>query len=341
MAERRLRDLAELTARLGPWSTRHRGGRCEVEVRRPTSGWSNETLLVDVNDAAGHAELVVRLPSLIPALPDNDPEHEAGVLQLLRAHGLPAPEVVWVERDPAWLGVPFLVMERIAGRAVGEAPGLDPWLMGADEDRQRHVQDQFVDVLAGIHSIGTGDDVPSTLRQGLGMELDYWDAYVEWAADGSPSRQIRDLLAWCRDRAPVPSHPQALLWGDPRLGNLLYDENDYRLTGVLDWELASLGPPEMDLAWYVQMEELTTRVVHAFPPGFHTTESLLESYAKVSKRTVTDMGWHMVFALVRAGAINDREARIAQRTGEYFPGVYGEGHPLLRRAERLIESFEY
>ncbi len=174
------------------------------------------------------------------------------------------------------------------------------------------------------------------LRHGLAAELEYWPAYADWAADGSPSQRLCDMLAWCGDRAPSET-PSVLLWGDARLGNALYDERAHRLNVLLDWELASVGPREMDVAWYLMMEELTEHFTGVAPPGFASRDDVVAAYSQHANHDVSDIGWHMIFALTRSVTLSDRHARVAERTGEFFPGVYGDNNPLLQYAEMLIE----
>jgi aminoglycoside phosphotransferase (APT) family kinase protein len=342
MHERRLRDLDDLTHGLRGWYAARRGD-VEVRVRRPSAGWSNETLLVEtLGDPQPELpeQFVVRLPPLIAAFPDHERSFEAQVLTMLASHGVPVPGVELVEHDEQWLGAPFLVMELLHGRPVQEVAAHDPWLMDADEQVQRSVQQQFVEAIGDVHRVTAPDaDAPASIRVGLAEELAYWHTYVEWAADGEPSAKLLDLLAWCSGHVP-PEPAPVLLWGDARLGNAMYDEATHRLTGLLDWELATFGPPEMDLAWYLQLEELTSFHAGATPPGFRGRDDLLRAYTEHTTHEVAAMDWHTIFALARSAALSDRHARVAERTGEFFPGSYGDDNPLLMVADWQISRWK-
>jgi aminoglycoside phosphotransferase (APT) family kinase protein len=339
MTERRLRDLDDLTHGVRRWLTARDEHVAHVQVRRPSAGWSNETLLVDAANDDEDFQLVFRLPPLIAAVPNDDRGFEASVLTLLRAHGVLVPGVQDIERDDQWLGAPFLVMQHVPGRAVQEVPGLDPWLMDEHEAIQRSVQQQFFAALGEVHRITSPDRAaPAGIRNGLADELEYWHMYADWAADGAPSRRLCDILAWCDDHCP-PVSESVLLWGDARLGNALYDKGTYRLEALLDWELASFGPPEMDLAWYLELEQLTALHAGKAPPGFATRDELLHAYTDRTQHEVADMGWHGIFALARSAALSDRHARVAERTGEFFPGSYGDENPLLMVAEWQISQW--
>jgi aminoglycoside phosphotransferase (APT) family kinase protein len=275
----------------------------------------------------------------VPVYPIVDLPAQAAVHRALRAAGLPAPEVLTVEADPAWLGVAFLVLSHLDGRAAGEVPGLEPWLIESTPAEQGRIHEQFIDALAAVHSVNwSATEAGTLLRTGVTDEIDYWSTYIEWAADGAPATQLVECLAWCRQHVPLAT-TGSLLWGDARLGNVMYDAQ-HSLVGLLDWELASIGPAEMDLAWYLALDELTARLARASVPGFLDRASFVSAYERRLGRATEDLAWHEVFALVRATAINDREARIAQMTGSAFPGTSGNDTPLLREIDRRIRQIE-
>ncbi len=128
----------------------------------------------------------------------------------------------------------------------------------------------------------------------------------------------------------MPAEREAvLLWGDVRLGNLVFDP-DRRVTAVLDWDLASLGPREMDLGWHLGLEFMMEALFGGRPPGFPGTAETLERYERLSGYEARDLAWHEVFALVRALAINDRHQRI---TGDTRRTENPMGGVLLARLE--------
>jgi aminoglycoside phosphotransferase (APT) family kinase protein len=81
---------------------------------------------------------------------------------------------------------------------------------------------------------------------------------------------------------------------------------------VLDWDLAGLGPAEMDLGWHLGLERMMEALFGSRPPGFPRTGETRTQYEHLSGEAVHDLEWHEVFALVRALAIHDRHQRIAQ-----------------------------
>ena len=341
MAAGPVRDDGALAEAFGRWCTQADGelrGARVTGVRRPSSGWTNETVVVELAHAPVGA-VVVRMPALVPSFPDHDVGLEAAVLRALAHSDVPVPAVFAVEDDDAWLGAPFVVVEHVDGHVVGDVPAFDGWLTACAPDEQRALHETFVRMLSTVH---TFDWRPSrlgpVLRAGVADELAYWSYYVEWAAAGAPTRGLVDALEWCRVTVPSEQPDGALLWGDARVGNVIW-----RTAGagaLIDWEGATIGPPEMDLGWYLALDALTTHFAGRTVPGFLDRAGVLARYEQALGRPAVHVDWHEVFALVRSVAINECQARLAARTGRRYPGVAGDENPVLAYVWSRIEAME-
>jgi len=341
------RDDAELARGFTTWCTNRWPdvGYDIVRFDRPSAGWTNETLLVTLRDRTAHERrVVVRLPPAVPTWPVYDLATQARLLEALAASTVPVPGVVAFEPDDRWLGAPFLVMAHADGRPGPEAPALDPWVTESPPHRQRRMHEAFVDVLATIHAVDwEAADLEHVARGGersLAREVAWWVDYVDWAGDGHPTSGLVDAAAWCAATTPVPESqpPASLCWGDARIGNLLFTE-DRTVTAVLDWEQATIGPAETDLAWYLALDDLTTHFVKRTVPGFLSRNELIARYEAALGRPVVDLEWHEIFALVRSTAINDRQARLAAAREIAYPGVAGDDNPVLAILARRIDAF--
>jgi aminoglycoside phosphotransferase (APT) family kinase protein len=315
-----------------------------AELNRPSAGWSNETLLVTMSSPTRdrRERFVVRLPPPLLTYPSYDLAAQAAVLEALTSGPIPVPHVVAFEADDQWLGAPFLVMTHEPGRPGAEAPALDPWVMDAPLEQQARVHDGFVTTLASIHRVDWRvaglDRVVRGGERSLVPEITWWTEYVDWASDGAPTAALAETLAWCATTAPVSEPAASLCWGDARLGNLLFTD-DGRVSSVLDWELASIGAAELDLAWYLALDELTTHFTGGPVPGFLTRSDVIARYEQRLGRVVTDLEWHEIFALARSVAINERQARLAARSDIPYPGVAGDRNPVLRHLVRRVDAF--
>jgi aminoglycoside phosphotransferase (APT) family kinase protein len=349
------RDSGALEAGLGRWVAAHpglvralsggSGGGGGAALDAPTDaprlrslsraegGMANETILVDLG--ASHPGMVVRLPPLEPTFPDYDLAPQALVQNALAASGVPAPAPSVLVEDPEWIGSPFLVMPRVAGDIPGNAPYFDPYMRDAGPALQRVMHDQLIDTVVDVHAVdwegqGLGEVLPGV---GLRDAVERWSSYVAWSSEGEPLPALSQALDWCSRHMPA-ERESVLLWGDVRMGNLVFDP-DRRVTAVLDWDLSCIGPREMDLGWHIGLEFMMEALFGGRLPGFPGTTGVLERYERRSGYEAHDLAWHEVFALVRALAINDRHQRI---TGDERRRQNPMGDILLARLEAASET---
>jgi aminoglycoside phosphotransferase (APT) family kinase protein len=319
MATGARRDDATLVDGLGRWVARHAGtvpgaaeGSGPVTIAglvHAEGGLANETVLVDFGP--GHAGMVVRLPPMEATFPDYELAPQAAVQNAVAAAGVPAPAPAIVEPDPSWVGAPFLAMPRVRGSIAGPAPVFDPYVLHAGPALQRVMHDGLVDALAAIHAVPWQEGALAEALGGsrLSDSVVRWGAYLEWSSEGDPLPALTQAIDWCARHCPPDGEP-VLLWGDVRLGNLVFDDA-HQVVAVLDWDLASLGPPEMDLGWHFGLDFMMEKLFGQRVPGFPSRIGALERYERATDHEVRDLAWHEVFALTRALAINDRHQRIS------------------------------
>lgn len=317
------RDLDALRTGIERWLDRSVG-----TLRRAAPGYSCETIVVD-------DEIVVRLPPAGDGIfPGYHLAQQGAVQDAAGQAGVPVAGPCRVESDESFLGATFVAMPFIDGAIPGELTAADPWLLALDDDGQRRtVWEGFIDVLATIHRTPT---TGLELRDGLTAEVDWWDDYAQWSADGAPPAALVEVLAWCRSNQPTTVPPGGLLWGDVRYGNVIFDRSSLRPAAVLDWDMASVGPFELDLAWVLALDGVQAQFVSSPLPGFGDREAAIARCASNLGRTLHDLRWYEVFALVRASAIATRISVLQTRAGQrpmFAPG----GDPTLDAARRTIE----
>jgi aminoglycoside phosphotransferase (APT) family kinase protein len=199
---------------------------------------------------------------------------------------------------PAHFADGVLTMPFIAGPIPRDFTPLDPWLKSLPDDAaRRRVWESTIDTIAAIHR----EPLVEGLRVGLAAELDYWDAYLAWM--GEVPDALRAVLTWCRDHAPLAEEPEpVLLWGDVRFGNIVYDEATLTPKAVLDWEMVSAGPPQMDIAWLTALDQVGRDLSGLSVPGFGSPTEALTRLGCATEA----FDWYEIFALVRASAISCR-----------------------------------
>jgi aminoglycoside phosphotransferase (APT) family kinase protein len=320
------RDPDELRARLLAWleTTLPSGATPRVGAfdAPSTNGMSSETVLLDAawNDHGieRREEMVVRIApddAAVPVFPEYDLARQARTMQLVAEHtSVPVPHVLWVERDAAPLGAPFFVMRRVEGRVP---PDIMPytfgsWLSEATDADRRRLQDATVAVLAQLHAIEDAPrrfaflelphPEPTALRRHVAAQ---WDYYQWVVADGLRSPLLERCFAWLRERWPTNEGPTGLSWGDSRIGNVLY--RDFEPAAVLDWEMAALGPPEIDLAWLIYMhrffDDLAVDLGLPGLPGFLRRDDVAADYEARNGYAPRDLDFFTMYAALRHGII--------------------------------------
>jgi aminoglycoside phosphotransferase (APT) family kinase protein len=297
------RDVDELRRGLERWLDRAVGA-----LERPSPGFSCETVLVE-------RALVVRLPPVGDGIfPAYDLAQQAAVQDAVGSAGVAVAGPTRYEPDPSFLGAPFVAMPFVEGPIPSDFTPADPWLTGLASDEHRAaVWRSYLDTVVGIH--GTPTDGLG-LRTGLGAEVEHWERYVSWATDGAPPAALVEVLAWCRSHRPAVEPPAGLLWGDVRLGNIIFDPERLVPRAVLDWDMASAGPLELDLAWHLALEGVQTDLTARRVPGFGSREDAVARVGSALGRPVEDLHWYEVFALARASAISTRIAILHERAGQ-------------------------
>ena len=145
---------------------------------------------------------------------------------------------------------------------------------------------------------------------------------------------LREALEWCASHQPAVEPAASLLWGDVRLGNVIFDE-DRTPVAVLDWEMASIGSAEHDLAWLLSLEDIPRELLGRTVPGFLDHDEVVARYEVRLGRAVQDLEWYEILALVRSAAILTRIAHLDALAGRpvMFPPA---DHPVLGVLRRRL-----
>jgi aminoglycoside phosphotransferase (APT) family kinase protein len=121
-------------------------------------------------------------------------------------------------------------------------------------------------------------------------------------------------VAWCRANLPASEPQPSVLWGDVQFGNMVIAD-DMTIAAVLDFELASIGPAELDVSWFLVLHSMTVASCGGDVPGFPDRADTLARYERLLGRSLHDLRWYEVFAALRSGAIMVRAARLLARMG--------------------------
>ena len=280
----------------------------KLEFTLIAGGKSNLTYLV----RNGVNEFVLRRPPLGHVLATaHDMAREYRVIDALGGTNVPVPDAVVFCEDEAVLGAPFYVMSKLEGvsyRSQQDLRDKEPtWV--AD------VANAMMTTLAQLHHV----DPRSVGLETFGKPEGYLARQVRtWGRqlDASRSRDIPGIDELrAAIEADVPSERRAaIVHGDYRLDNLLVADNG-TVTGIVDWEMATLGDPLADIALTLAYVEVARRQreVGIFEgiadactaPGFPSDDALITAYATAGGEEITaaDLSWHLALSFYKLAAI--------------------------------------
>lgn len=296
-------------SRLGAYlAGRLPGLELPLTVRQFPAGFSNLSYLL----TAGGAEMVLRRPPFgTRPKSGHDMAREFRVLSALAGRFAESPRPLHYCDDESVIGAPFYVVQRIRGIILRRDYPAD---LPATPALVRAQQEALVDGLARLHRI----DWESLGLAGFGHP----EGYVARQVEGWTERYVRARTAdaadagrvthWLATRQPQTAARGALIHNDYKLDNLVFDAAEpTRLVGVLDWEMATVGDPLMDLgcslAYWVEAGDppalLAARMLPTHLPGSLTRAEVLARYARASGLPVPDFRFYRAFGLFRLAVI--------------------------------------
>ena len=255
------------------------GAGAEVfDVQTPASnGFSNETILCRTRTPDGEERrLVVRVaPTKHFLFMDAEFSTQYRVMKALADAGspVPLPPLGPFETDPQYLGVPFFTMEHVEGLVPPDniPYTMEGWVIEATPEQQERLWWSGIDALAAVHRTDWRAagldwlDMPTRGKPGIVQQMSYYRDYLDWSAKGFSVPVVESTWEWLVANQPDEQGEVVLSWGDSRIGNIIWD--DFRAAAVLDWEMASLGQPEMDLGWFLYFDRQFTDPLGRAPPG--------------------------------------------------------------------------
>jgi aminoglycoside phosphotransferase (APT) family kinase protein len=314
----------------------HGLGSGPIEPEPIGEGHSNVTYLLRRGDEV----FVLRRPPRPPLPPSaHDVLREARLLSAVEGR-LRTPRVLATCDDESILGVPFYVMEYMHGTVITHKVP-DP--LDNPEGRAQ-IAHELIQALVDVHAL----DWQDCGLEGFGKPVGYLDRQLRrfsglW--EHNKTRElplVEELYNWLAENKP--ESPEAtIVHGDFRLGNTMFaDSTPANLVAIFDWEMATIGDPLADIGYMTAtwsqaddklntMFDLTT-VTHG--EGFPTRDELVQTYEKLSGRSMSDLRWYQALALWKSAVFMEGNYKrsLAGSTDDEYLKLFDKGVPMLADA---------
>ncbi|MFN2426534.1 MAG: phosphotransferase family protein [Candidatus Binatia bacterium] len=330
-------DPEELRRRLQGWFAARHPGATDFTLGKISApgltGFSSETMLVDGTWSEGGltatGRWVVRSkPTEHQVFPEYDLHAQFRCMQIVaEVSDVPVPRVRWWEPDTGVIGEPFYVMDRVDGEAPSDNPPYTVmgFLAEASPAEQRSLYEAEIALLAKLHAIdwkaaGLGFlDRRKFGPPGFEQQLAYYRHFLAWAAEGRPQPTVEAAFDYLEHNVPAGRDAVVLNWGDARPSNIMV--RNFKPVAVLDWEMATLGPPECDVAWFVYLNRFLSEGVGAPSlPGFPDEKETVATYEACGGPTLGDLHYYQVWAGLRFSVIFIRIIQRMEKQGVLVPG---------------------
>jgi len=310
----------------------------ELSVKQFPSGFSNLTYLVK----AGNREMILRRPPFgKKPKSGHDMLREYRILKALKPVFRYCPEPLAYTEDPDVMGCPFYVMERIHGLIIRR--NLPEGLVLSKEDA-RTLSENLIKVLCELHSIdykeaGLGD---------FGKPEGYVKRQVEgWIGRYRDSRtpdapDYEEIMKWLTEKMPRDTDVPCVIHNDYKYDNVvLHPDRPLEIIGILDWEMATIGDPLMDLgnslAYWVEKDDppavQLVRMMATNVDGMLTRKEQVALYGQIMGRTINDFDFYFCFGVFRLAVIAQ------QIYYRYFHGqTKDERFKMLIGAVKILET---
>lgn len=317
-----------------------------ADVEQIVGGTQNVLLRL----ARGGREFVLRRPP--PHKRTNSDEtmrREARVLAALAGTDVPHPGLIAACGDVDVIGAAFYLMERVDG--FNPTSGL-PEPHRSDPVRQREMGLSMADGIAAlgrvdVQAVGLGDfgRPDGWLERQVERWRSHLRSYDAVEGYGGPAGipDIERVANWLEKRRPKRWWP-GLIHGDFHFANVLVHPHEGRLAAIVDWELATLGDPLLDLGHLLATwpgPGSAMAVPGGAPGGLPSRDEVVARYASGSSRPVDDVDWYQVLACYRLGIILEgTHARAAAGQAPEAVGDLLHAHTvsLFEQAHRLIDG---
>lgn len=300
-------DLAALT----DWMDSQQLGSGAITQSRLLTGGTQNILLQF--DRAGKSYVLRRPPIHVRKNSNKTMQREARVLSALAGSNVPHPGFIAACDDTEVLGASFYLMEPVTGFNI--LNGL-PELHKSRTDIQHRMGLSHMEALTalgevdykavGLEDFGKIDGYLTRQAPRWLAQLEKYTIYEEWPGLGEAD-SISAIARWLDDNCPTSFDP-GVLHGDAHIGNVMFRHDSGEVAALVDWELATIGDPLIDLGWIIatwpDVDGTQTLLLDDAQWGAHPTiEELIKHYDERSSRDLSNISWYGVVGCFKLAII--------------------------------------
>ena len=334
--------------RLRAWMDTQGLGSGAIEHLSRLTGGTQNILLQFSRD--GRRYVLRRPPPTTIADGDRTMRREARVLAAIADTDVPHARLIAACGDPDVIGAAFYLMEPVAG--FNATMALPP-LHAGDPAIRRQMGLELVGAVAkladldafalGLGDFGRIEDFLSRQPARWQSQLDGYARFEEWEGAGALPG-VGAIGQWLAANCPQEFTP-GIMHGDYHLANVMYANDGPEVVAIVDWELATLGDPLIDLGWLLATWPDGDLPAAQFPvkpwEGFPDAAALVAHYAAHSRRDLSHLLWYKVLACYKLGILLEgTHARAAAGKADPATGqmLHNQSLFLFRRALRWLED---
>ncbi len=338
--EERTRDLIDPEV-LGRWMDGQGlpGAGEPVELSYISGGASNEIFEV----RRGELRMVLRRPPrVVPEGRNDTMMREYRVLHALNGTDVPHPEALGACHDTSVIGSAFYLMGMVDGWSPMSTGRTWPPPFDADIAARAGLAYELVDGIARLSRV----DWRARGLEGFGRPEGFHDRQVDRWLSHLSRFQFRDIPGldvaadWLRAHRPRHWEP-GIIHGDYQFANVMFAAGaPARLAAIVDWEMATVGDPLLDLGWVMMGwpnadEDRSGGYVDMV--GMPDRDDLLEHYARMSGRPVDDIDYYVILARFKIAIVLEGGYARYVKGGADNPKVAAFGPVVLDMAARAAE----
>lgn len=322
MAKQDVGDLEVIRQQLEAWLSRHLGQPDNFvlgELNFPeASGESSVTLIVEASwqqEGSEQSErFVLRMaPRTSQVFESHDLKLQYDLMEIMAKEGVPAPEMVGYEPDDSMLGSDFYVMRFVDGLIPPDNPPMafGSWVSELTAEERATMWHNGLSTMAKIHQIDiTKYDLPTLPRSAddespIMHEIRRYEGMMAQGMRDNADPIILEAWQFLKDNMPKDG-PRVLCWGDSRCGNVIW--RDLAPVAMIDWEIAAIGDPLTDLAWWFWIDHCNCVGLGVEKmSGVPDYDDAYQQWHEMTGLPIDNIAYYELFVLVRFSIIMERK----------------------------------